>query len=553
MYVGLTLAVWGLFSLDRGLWHDDVQVLFRAFVAPGREGWFPVLASPTRRLLAWPSFLALASGQPALVLELLAGVTWLATGLAAQGLARRLWPDRPWAHVAAAVFTLVATPDGFTNGLVALGYLISILAYLAAVLAGFAWLESGRWRWLVAVASSLSVSFWMADAALLPWALTPLLWACAPRRGSTRSWSVLACLWYGVAIPYLVVLVGAIGSSSSYVSRAMLPIGPVEWLQRWAGLALYNFEPWRWAFARPQWIPPIGSVVPVAYRVAIAAAAGAAVAWRLGVLPAAHDARRNRMAVAAVLLLMSAANAVFAGVAMSDSMVRTHLLSRVFAALLLAGLVSALRDRVTRGRHFAAAAIGLWALLGTYGGLERQDYLAAYWRLHRQELRSILAAAPKLAATAHVVLHVPAQEHYMATEAGYLARAWTTLLYEDPSLECRVFLWSARRPVTSCSVQAGGLECRGERSPDCQRADGQDNEYVPYERLVLLEYSPAENRYLLQRSLPAGSPPGTGYAPDALVTEAAPSDLARALVFRSPGLAERSWPEPVASKGSAAP
>ena len=50
----------GLFALDTGLWHDDVQNLFRAFVAPGRgEGLFPTITLPTRRLLGLPFFLLL--------------------------------------------------------------------------------------------------------------------------------------------------------------------------------------------------------------------------------------------------------------------------------------------------------------------------------------------------------------------------------------------------------------------------------------------------------------------------------------------------------------
>jgi hypothetical protein len=559
LYAALTLAVWGLFALDRGLWHDEVQILFRALAAPARgEGLFLAIASPTRRLLAWPSFLALASGHPRLALELLAGLSWLATGVLAERLARRLWPGERRAPCLAAVLTLVATPDFFTNALVGLGYQLAIVAYLAAACAGLVWLQEGGRAWLVTACAALAASLWTGDAALPAFLLTPLLWAVAPRpadagaRGRRRA---LLWLWYAVALPYVAVLAQALRAPGSYVQSALVPLGWGERAVRVAELSAWNFESWGWALARPLWLPSAGHVIPLGVQLTLAALAGIGAAlWLFGRRDAtapsnALGARRPWRGVLVALLLMVASNAAFAGVHLAQFFCRTHLLSRVFAGLALAGALAWAWDRGAgrpAPRAALAAAVALWTGLGVAGGLERQDYYAAYARRHRQELRSLLAAAAGLTPDARLLLRVPGAERYLATEAGYLARAWTALLYQDPRVECRVFLWSTPRG-TRCTPRPEGLECRGERSPDCRRVDGRDFELLPYERLVFLEYEPAENRYALRRTLPAeatpaATAPGARYAPEANLVERPLTPLARDLIDGPEGPAAWLWP-----------
>lgn len=560
-YTALTLVVWGLFALDRGLWHDEVQILFRALAAPTRgEGLFPVLASPTRRLLAWPSFLALASGHPRLVLELLSGLSWLVSGVLAERLARRLWPTRPRRACLAAVLTLVATPDFFTNALVGLGYQLSIVAFLAAVCLGLAWLQDGRRVCLAGALAALAASLWTSDAPAPAWLLAPLLWGAAPGVADgavRRRWRELLPLWYAVPLPYVALLVQALRAPGSYVQGALLPLGWGERAARLAELAAWNFTPWRWAFARPLWLPAAGHVVPAGVQLGLAALTGVAAAvWLLrrpsGEAAATPPVRRSTArGVLVALLLALASNAALASVQLAVFFCRTHLLSRVFASLALAGLFDAAWTRGASrrvGRVALGAALAAWIGLGTAGGLERQDYFAAYARRHRQELCSWLDAAPGLAPDARLLLRVPRAERYMAGEAGYLARAWAALLYEDPGVECRVFLWSTPRG-TACSAHPGGLECRGERSPDCRGAGGRDVDWLPYERLVFLEYQPEQNRYVLRRTLPAEALPADGaaavpYAPDANLVARARTALARDLIDGPEGPAARLWPSP---------
>lgn len=543
VYLGLTAVAWGALVLVQGLWHDEVQILFRAFAGPERgEGLLSAITTPTRRLLRLPSLLALASGRPVQVLHLLMGLSWLAAGLLAERLARRLWPDAPAAAPLAGALALSATPDFFTGAPVALGYQLSIVAFLGAALASLAWLQGGPRRALWAVPLCLTASLWTSDAAAAAWALAPLLWAAAPGRTPGRERG-LGALWVLSALPYLVLLLRQLAGQAGYFQQALVPMSAGQTARRWLDLALYNFTPWRWAFDRPAWFPAHDDVLPPAWRAALALGAAALACWALLRRPPAagtgSSLRGSAVGVAAVLALMAVANGVFVRVQLSELYCRTHLLSRVFASLALARLAAAAwaGARGPVGRSLVRGGLVLWLGLGLAGGLERQDYFAGYWRAHRPELDSILAQAPALAPEARLLLRVPAHQHYLATEAGYLARAWASLLYQDPGVECRVFLWSEHRP-TSCVPRAEGYECRGERSPDCQRRDGRETELLRYDRLVLLEYQPATGRYVLAESLPAGTgAAGASYEPRGQILPRERTPLARALLGEDRGLA----------------
>jgi hypothetical protein len=544
LYLGLAALTWGLFVPDQGLWHDDVQNLFRAFVAPQRgEGPFPVIATPTRRLLPLPFVVALATGWPVQALHLLSGLAWLSCGVLADRMAARLWPALPAAAPLAGVLTLCATSDFFTDAPLAVAYLVSIAAYLAATVLALRWLQQADRAALALSLTLHAAALWTTDAATAPALLAPLLFAAAPG-GTRRRWVLLVGLWYAAAVPYFVVLLGS-AAGGGYFRQALVPLGPGAWLRRFASLLAWNLTPWRWAFDRPLWYEALPAVVPWPARLGVAAIAGAAVsaiALRSAGAPAAAAAAGARGAVASVAL-MAASNAAFVSVHFSDLYCRTHLLSRVFAGLALAWLGAVAWDRV-RGpgaRAGLRVAVGAWVALGVAGALERQDYFVGYTRAHRQELASLLGQVPGLRPDARLLLRVPPHRTYMATEAGYLARAWTSLLHDDPSLECRTFLWSAHRP-TSCVPAPGGLECRGERSPDCPGAEGRDVERLSYDRLVVLEYEPARNVYVLARHLPPEAGASDAYRPESMIVARPRTRLARALLDTPGGLAALLWP-----------
>jgi hypothetical protein len=544
LYLGLGGVVWGLFVPDQGLWHDDTQNLFRAFVAAERgEGLFPEIATPTRRLLGLPFIAARFSGWPVQALHLFSSAAWLATALLAHGLARRLWPDRSLIAAVAGALTVCATPDFFTAAPVAVGYQLSIVLYLCAVLLGLVWLQRGSWRVLWAAPLALSAALWTTDAPVGVWPLTPLLWAAAPGVQRHRGVS-LGLLWFLAPVPYVMAVAREWAAGGGYLQQALVPLGTGQWIARFFDLLAWNLTPWRWALERPLWFPSAGSVVPASARWTMALLVGAIAGWALFRRAPSGDptTRPGARGALAALALMAAANAPFAGVQLAEFYCRTHLLSRVFASLALAWLIAAAWSRA-RGvaRGLVSAAGAAWLAFGVAGALERQDYWVGYTRSHRQELSSILDAAPALATETILVMRVPAHRHLLATEAGYLARAWTSLLYEDSSVECRTVLWSETR-ATACAPEADGLACRGERSPDCQHRNGQQTQILPYERLVVLEYRPGENRYALAETLPAGWPAAALYRPREQIRPGPRTPMASALLDSSRGLAAWLWP-----------
>jgi hypothetical protein len=531
----LTWIAVGILDGRRGLWQDDAQVLFRQFAASGPwwERLFLPYASPARRLVGLPYQLALWTPWPLTVLYGLLAAGWLATGLLARLLAVRLWPALPQVGFLACVLTLTATSDFFTSSLVALHYVLSIVAALGALVALVDWSrQGGAWR-LALMALGLVVGFLQTDTPLSVLLFGPLVLLAAPP--PRRRLVVGLVVWYLAAVPYLLLVLPAAFNPSSYLSHAMQAMPWSKRVARLADLVAYNVTPWRWSSGRPLWFPREGQVMAFAPRLALAAlgALGSVALFVRGPRETAGEGVRGGRAAAVLALLAVAANGLFASVALSEFYCRTHLLSRVWVSLLLAAGLAWCATR-GRGLAFAAAAAGAWIALGLLGGLERQDYFAGHWRRHQAELQSLRAAAPALAPDARVLLRVPARSGFVATDAGYLARAWMTLLHADPTIECRVVLWADGRP-TACDAAGPALVCRGERSPDCVRRDGRREDALPIDRLVWLDYDPQRRRFALRSTLPAGLDPTGAYAPAGLVSERPAPALTRALMDRPLG------------------
>lgn len=538
----LVLLTWiavGVLDGRRGLWQDDVQILFRQFSASGPwwERFFLPYASPARRLVGLPFQVALWTPWPVSFLYVLLGGAWLAIGLLARALARRLWPDLRGAAFLAGALAVCGTADFFTSSLVALHYVLSIVAALGALVCLLDWCARGGARRLALAVVGLVVGLMLTDAPLTVWFLGPLLLLVVP--ADRRRVAIGLSAWLLAGVPYLALVLPAALDASSYLSHALQPLPWGTRARRLLDLVAFNFTPWRWAEGRPLWFPREPIVLAAASRVALAltGALVAAIVWATG----RREDRVGRpgwRAAGIVALLMVAANGLVASVALSEFRCRTHLLSGVWTALLLA---AGLAWCASRGRAWAAAVAVVaagWIAMGLLGGLERQDYFAGHWRRHRPELVSLRDAAPGLSPDARVVLRVPDRSGFVSTDAGYLARAWMTLLHADPTLECRVVLWADDRP-TSCRREGDALVCRGERSPDCVKRDGRREDRFPIDRLVWLDYDAGRRAFSLRAALGPELDPAGAYAPSRLVTEAPAPALARALLDRPRGSVAR--------------
>jgi hypothetical protein len=251
--------------------------------------------------------------------------------------------------------------------------------------------------------------------------------------------------------------------------------------------------PWRWAFRRPVWIEHLPPLVPVWVYVVAALAGAAAFVATASAAGAASGAavpnteRRRRRHVAAVLVLMIiATHAAFSGVQLAEVRYRTHLVTRLLTSLLLALAAEALARRL-RAPRLALALPVLFVGLGVAGGVEREDTYLATWRRQRAELASILEAAPALDPRATLVLSLaPDPGGFQATRVPYLASAWTSLLWDDPSVGGRIVValpgWGS-----DCRPVAAGLSCIGGPGPAVHAWD----------RLVVLAFDAASSRYRL--------------------------------------------------------
>lgn len=180
------------------------------------------------------------------------------------------------------------------------------------------------------------------------------------------------------------------------------------------------------------------------------------------------------------------ANAAYAGLQMAELHYRTHILSRTWSSLAVAVLAGWAVQRWPRFRAGFLVVPLLFVGFGVWGGLERQDLWMATWRLHKQELLSIVTSAPALKPGTGIILRSgPTSELYLATEADYLAQSWLILLYDDPSIH--VLRMTPDRG-TGCRATPQGLECWRELEAECFAAGTCAGDRFPFATLVILDF-----------------------------------------------------------------
>ena len=462
-YAALTILVWGANALQRGLWQDDVQALGQAFVRSSNDHYLRALfapdVGPLRRLTVLPSAIANATPQPIWALQILCAVVWLAHGLLAGWIVGLLLPGRRWTRFVVVCLTLTATSDLMTGSMVTLAYNVAALLVLAAIGCALIWLGRGRIVALVASSVLLACSLLTMDVALPAVPFLALLfvgfggWHLTPRLGG------LVVAWGIILVPIAIVEFSFLHNPTSYAAMALVPPSR-DVLVRMITLWLDNFAPWRWPFARPEWYARPSPVISAAWMAAGSLLAASLFLIRLR--PKTDDAgsgdgpRSVHLTILFATMAL-AANAAYALVWFSEIHYRTHILSRVWASMAI-GILAGWTGMRSPGQRWAAAAIvTAFVFLGTWGGIERQDFFLASWREHQRELASILNAAPSLRpGTAVILRSATTSGRYLATEAPYLASHWLLLLYNDPQL--RTMRLNPERG-SGCNPTAGGIDC----------------------------------------------------------------------------------------------
>jgi hypothetical protein len=512
-YAALTILVWGVTAFQRGLWQDDVQALGEAFQRLLRSfgKLFAPDASPLRRLTLLPSALALSTPQPIWALHVLSAAIWLAHGLLAGWIVSLLLPDRRLTRFLVVCLTLTATSDFTTGSIVPLAYNFAILLLLASAGCALQWLERGPIVALLASPILLAGSLLTMDVAVpaLPFLLL-LFWFARER----RRFVALLLAWGAVLIPIAVIEWSFLHDPASYAAMAFLPLSKRALVTRSIASWLLNFAPWRWAFARPDWQGHSATVIPMSWMAIGALAAVGVFLVRLrskddGVPGTRYPGPRLAALFAAMAL---AANAAYAAIWFSELHYRTHILSRVWASMAIGILVGWIAARGPRLRWAALAVVTAFVFLGTWGGIERQDYYLATWREHQRELASVLDAAPALRPATTVILRgSPPKGRYLATAADYLTKHWLRLLYHQP--EQQALRLDPRRGA-ACAPDAGTLRCRIEGQATCRVSRTCDSMRIRFEELVVMDYDSPSGTYHLVRSL-RGDPLAGGSLIDA--------------------------------------
>ena len=527
------------------MFQDDAYSLALVNGTRGISRFFVTSTVPTRIFQNTPFAFALLTPSPVVCLQLFYGLTWLAGGIVASLVLSEIFRARSWMAFAGGCLTLCATSDYLTDSLVALHYELSALFYMVCLLCLLRWLRLGRYRWLALSATALVVSLGTADVAFAPILLTPgLLWLIEGKFSSRVQAAslVLACVF----LPYSVLFLRFLADPTSYAATALEPLSFAARAHRVADAYVNNFIPWNWGRGRRNWFPALSPVLPAGIRVSgpavgalVFLGAGAAIrragaGTDAGAAAAGRVSRRRDLLILAAFLTMAlACNSTHGILAYSQFFYRSQVLSRYWSSLslaLAAGMLA--RGRTAAARGLAWVLPLLFVAFGVDGGLDRQDYYLGYGKRHREELRSIVESVPRLAPGASLVLLIPRPVPYFAsTQADYLSQAWTSLLYDDPSLMDRTTLVSPY-DGRKCSVEFDRILCRSPR--------GEVLETVALSRAVILSYDEIRHRYALADAIPPELHPDaiaspSAYNPRHLILQGKRTSMARRVLQEGRG------------------
>lgn len=514
----LTLLVWGIAPFTRGLrmGGDDLNFAYAAWVNQSKPWWEQFTSrypsdGPTRALAFWPFVLAVQLPRPGAFLQCFYAGAWLLNGVAVMQLARALRPRDLGFAVMAGCLTTTATADSLTSVVVYGPHLLGIALFVFGITGLVKCVNAGGTRrTLFASFVLLSVSFFTVEYTYPAIPIIPaLFWLQSEPGKRVRAMGCSVCVLGAAFLTPFVLLVNELLRPKSYAGSVLAPsgMGSVEWLRLCAEHVAHNFLPLQWADrAIPPWYDNYERVLPLTIY-GLAAAASLLVAgwlfWTIGrrevTEPRAGlgDNLKLGLVLAAALALTNLASAQPGG----EYYMRSHFVSRIWASLLLALLLSGLNRR-TGLRPFSWATLGCWLAAGVWGGLERQDYLLGYALHERQEVRSLRAVVPAVAAEAQLlVIQPPGGPSLLAMNNP---RLWP-MLYAEPGRPHPVVI--AANSAEDYSMVAGDPD-RGIRI----LTNSSTSAWIDPARCVAVFYSISQASFVRLEEMPAGLLPGSSIA-----------------------------------------
>jgi hypothetical protein len=524
-------------------WIGEVVMTMQPFIAPAHGvAYFLVPTVEDSRIFnGLPFAVALLTPWPEWSVAALIVLSWLLTAGTTYAIVARLLPGD--AKTALLAF-FVAGTTAYDIALLHASYLPLVLAALlhwAGFLAMLVYCEKRAPAVLVMSSALQFVSLFMYGTAIAAIAVGPIVaFAILARehgpRAAVRPVAAIALAWWAPLLAYLGALAWVAMQPGNYLTTIGLhaePSARIAWL--FVRLLAKNFDPTDWLNPAPYFSDPPRLV-------------GRAAVWQLAILASAlmvlllagaerargATARTDRMRWiwAALLLCVVVSNLATTPLQSAYLGMRTHLVSRLYAAILIAVACTTLLASRNAGVRAAAALLTVACLaVGAWTVADRGSYLASIWPRHRTELRSLDALVRKIDPKAVVILFEPPGAGYTATVAPWHALPWLMIIRGSANPPAQFALWSPDRDA-NCAVAGAELRCDGDMQAPVR---------VPLDRLVLLRYDKTNCGFHLVEDEwvgPSPQSPPPGYAPRQWLLDqpAATASLFQRLVYGPQGL-----------------
>ena len=498
MWIPLAIPLLPL-ALGQG-WIGEVVFILLLFVRPaeGFSYFFPFFMDQTRMLVAFPFAVALLTPWPEWFIAALVVGCWLLLATITYAITTRLFPEDRTASVLA---TFLVGVTAYDTSLLHAGYvplLVASLVHWSGLLVLLIYCGKRSMAALVgsALLQSLSLAIYATAfpaIAIGPFLAFAIIASKSGYRASIRPAAAAAVAWWSPVIVYLCALAWVAKHPKSYVTAGggLTLESPAKYLSLVTQLIANNFNPVAWVRPAPHFGNPPRLLDPVL----IWGLAGLAAAVMILLLVCAsragpgrptsqlHKARWVLASLVAAVVVSDMATALLQAASMNF---RTHLVSRLYAAIIIAVLGSTyLRSTYPLVRALAVVVTFVVLLAGAWTVADRATYLASIWTRHRTELRSLDVAVRKIDPGAAIVLFEPSGAGYTATVAPWHAGPWLSLIRGADLPLGKFALWSPDRGAI-CETRGVVLHCYGDQQPAVD---------IPLEQLVLLRYDVTDCRF----------------------------------------------------------
>lgn len=498
MWIPLVIPLLPL-ALGQG-WIGEVVFILLVFVgAPdGLSYFFPFIMDHTRMLVAFPFAVALLTPWPEWVIAALIVASWLLVAGITHAVASRLFPNDATASMLA---FFLAGVSAYDISLLHAGYvqlLVASLLHWAGMLALLMYCERKSMASLLGSTAlqALSIAVYATAfpaIAVGPFVAFAILSSRSGYRAAIRPAAAIAIAWWALVAVYLLALAWVAKQPGAYITAGggLTMSAPLQYLSLVVQLVASNFDPASWLHPVPQFGDPPRLIAPLLVWVISGVAALTMIPLVIGAFRADRGApglADARWVLGSLLLAVVVSNMATALLQSAGMNFRTHLVSRLYAALIIAAL-AATGVRSSRWWIRGLAAIALLAFLsiGAWTVADRTTYLASIWPRHRTELQSLDLAVRKIEPSAGIVLYIPSGAGYTATVAPWHAIPWLALIRGAKLPRGRFALWSPDRGA-DCETRGAVLHCHGDQQPAVD---------IPLEQLVLLRYDIADCRFKL--------------------------------------------------------